>query len=63
MSLEPIPHLILSILCPAAIVTQQRNHAEDKLLLGCTDGTLVRYITPVTCAIFTPVCLILTHRY
>ena len=63
MSLEPIPHLILSILCPAAIVTQQRNHAEDKLLLGCTDGTLVRYITPVTCVQYLLQFVLLTHRY
>lgn len=27
----------------AAIIIQQRNHAEDKLLLGCEDGTLMLY--------------------
>ncbi|KAK2560334.1 WD repeat-containing and planar cell polarity effector protein fritz-like protein [Acropora cervicornis] len=27
----------------AAIVVHQRNHAEDKLLLGCEDGTLMLY--------------------
>ncbi|KAL9962591.1 hypothetical protein ACROYT_G031702 [Oculina patagonica] len=27
----------------APIVVQQRNHAEDKLLLGCEDGTLMLY--------------------
>lgn len=27
----------------AAIVVQQQNHAEDKLLLGCEDGTLMLY--------------------
>ena len=29
------------LLIVAAIIIQQRNHAEDKLLLGCEDGTLV----------------------
>ena len=28
-------------MCLASIIVQQRNHAEDKLLLGCEDGTLV----------------------
>lgn len=27
----------------ASIIVQQRNHAEDKLLLGCEDGTLMLY--------------------
>lgn len=34
---------VTTIPVKAAIVTQQRNHAEDKLLLGCTDGTLMLY--------------------
>ena len=37
-----IQNFVFSCYClVAAIVVHQRNHAEDKLLLGCEDGTLV----------------------
>lgn len=39
----PFFKLMFFLFCVLApIVVQQRNHAEDKLLLGCEDGMLVR---------------------
>ena len=44
--MQPSPVIFTDInlypgMCLASIIVQQRNHAEDKLLLGCEDGTLV----------------------